>query len=106
MEQLIQVMTTVEEKEHGMDIAAALLEQRLAACIQITGPITSVYRWKEKVENAQEFLLFIKTRKNYYQKVEEAIRRLHPYDTPEILATDVIKASEPYAKWVVEETGS
>jgi len=104
MEQLIQVMTAVESREDGEKIARALLEERLAACIQITSPVTSIYRWKGNVETADEMLLFIKTRKNYFSRVEQTIKKNHPYETPEIISTEVSDASASFARWLIEQT--
>jgi Uncharacterized protein involved in tolerance to divalent cations len=93
-------MTTTETKEEAEKIAQYLVEQKLAACVQITGPITSIYRWKGKVENAQEWLCLIKTRDDLYNKVEAAIKKLHSYETPEIIAVPIIKGSTEYLSWL------
>jgi len=93
-------MTTTETKEEAEKIAQYLVEQKLAACVQITGPITSIYRWKGKVEKAQEWLCLIKTREELYDKVETAIKKLHSYETPEIFAVPIIKGSSEYLSWL------
>jgi periplasmic divalent cation tolerance protein len=100
MKSYIQVMTTTETKEEAEKIAQYLVEQKLAACVQITGPIASTYRWKGKVENAQEWLCLIKTREELYDKVETAIKKLHSYETPEIFAVPIIKGSSEYLSWL------
>jgi Uncharacterized protein involved in tolerance to divalent cations len=100
MKSYVQIMTTTETKEEAEKIAQYLVEQKLAACVQITGPITSIYRWKEKVENAQEWLCLIKTRDDLYNKVEAAIKKLHSYETPEIIAVPIIKGSKEYLSWL------
>jgi len=100
MESFIQVLTTTETKEEAEKIAQYLVEQKLAACMQITGPIASTYRWKGKVETACEWLCLIKTREELYDKVETAIKKLHSYETPEIIAIPIIKGSSEYLSWL------
>jgi periplasmic divalent cation tolerance protein len=103
MKSFIQISTTTLTKEDAQKIAQYLVEQKLAACIQITGPIESTYRWEEKVETAGEWLCLIKTRDNLFEKVEDAIKKLHPYATPEIIAVPIIKGSKEYLKWLNDE---
>jgi periplasmic divalent cation tolerance protein len=103
MKSYIQVTTTTETKEQAEKIAQHLVETQLAACIQIVGPITSIYHWKGKVENAQEWLCLIKTRDDLYNQVEAAIKSLHPYETPEIIAVSIIKGSKEYLNWLDKE---
>jgi periplasmic divalent cation tolerance protein len=103
MKSYIQVMTTTETKEQAQTIAQHLVERKLVACVQITGPITSIYRWKGKVENAQEWLCLIKTQDDLYNKVEAAIKSQHPYETPEIIAVPIIKGSKEYLSWLEDE---
>jgi periplasmic divalent cation tolerance protein len=105
MKSYIQVTTTTETKEQAQTIAQHLVETKLAACVQITGPITSIYRWKGKVENAQEWLCLIKTRNDLYNKVEAAIKSQHPYETPEIIAVPIVKGSKEYLNWLDHELG-
>jgi periplasmic divalent cation tolerance protein len=103
MKSYIQVTTTTETKEQAEKIAQYLVETRLAACVQISGPITSIYRWKGKVENTQEWLCLIKTRKELFNKVETAIKKLHPYETPEIVAVPIVKGTKEYLRWLDDE---
>lgn len=106
MKAFLQVTTTTETKEQAEKIAKHLVETKLAACVQIVGPITSTYHWKGKVENAQEWLCLIKTREDLYNKVEAAIKRLHPYETPEIIAVPIVKGSKEYLNWIDVELGN
>jgi periplasmic divalent cation tolerance protein len=103
MEEYIQVFTTTEKKEDAEKIAKAIVEKRLAGCIQIVGPITSTYWWKGDVETAEEWLLFIKSRKNLYDELERAIKEIHPYETPEIIAMPIVVGSKDYLEWLENE---
>ena len=100
----VQVITTVSEKKDAEKIAKVLIDGRLVACVQIIGPIKSIYRWKGKIENANEWTCLIKTRKTLYKKVESAIKKIHPYEVPEIIAISIAKGSEDYLKWLSDET--
>lgn len=100
MTDYIQVVTTTETEEDAQAIATALVEQRLAACVQIVGPIRSTYRWKDKIETAREWQCVVKTRGELYERVEEAIKGLHPYEVPEIMAVPIVAASESYCRWI------
>ena len=100
----IQISTTTETKEEAQKIAQYLVEQKIAACMQITGPIESMYRWKGKVEKAVEWLCLIKTREDLFDKLEASIKKLHPYETPEIIAVPIVKGSKEYLNWLDNET--
>lgn len=100
MAEYLQVMTTVATREDADKIAASLVEQRLAACVQVLGPITSTYRWQGVVQTSQEWLCLAKSRRDLYPQLEEAIRRVHPYQVPEILAIPVIVGSTSYLAWL------
>jgi len=100
--EFIQVMTTTETKEQAQVIARYLVEEKLAACVQITGAVESTYRWKGKVECAQEWVCLIKTREDLFLKVESAIKKLHSYEIPEIIAVPIIKGCKEYLKWLDE----
>jgi periplasmic divalent cation tolerance protein len=106
MKSYIQISTTTETKEEAQKIARCLVEQKLAACVQIISPITSIYRWKEKVENTKEWLCLIKTREDLFKKVETAIKKLHSYETPEIIAVSIVKGSKEYLAWLCHESGN
>jgi periplasmic divalent cation tolerance protein len=99
----IQVVTTASSADEARRIATALVEERLAACVQIVGPIESIYRWQNKIETATEWQCSIKTRRHHYDAIEAVIRRLHSYDVPEILAVPIVAGSEAYLKWLSDE---
>jgi periplasmic divalent cation tolerance protein len=96
----IQVATTAGSEEEAARIGAALIERRLAACVQLIGPVRSRYRWRGEIEEAEEWQCLAKTEAHLYPKVEEAIRELHSYEEPEILATPVLAGSPGYLKWI------
>lgn len=100
MEGFIQVTTTTETEADAERIARSLVEARLAGCVQIAGPITSIYRWKGKIETAGEWLCLIKSREDLYGAIEQAIRSLHPYETPEIIAVPITAGSRAYLDWL------
>ena len=100
MGKYLQVFTTVDDREKAELIADRLVEKRLAACVQITGPITSVYRWKGKKERSKEWLLIIKSDENHYLLLEEEIRSLHSYEIPEIVASPIVFGNRSYLAWI------
>jgi periplasmic divalent cation tolerance protein len=102
MKSFLQITTTTETKEQAEKIAKYLVEERFAACVQIMGPIVSIYRWKEKVEEASEWLCLIKTREELFKKVETAIKKLHSYETPEIIAVPITKGNRKYLSWLTD----
>ena len=100
MDSLIQITTTSDDRAELERIASQLVEQRLAACCQISGPITSLYTWNGQLESANEWNCVIKTVKRCYSEVEDLITRLHHYDEPQIIALDICLASDGYQNWV------
>jgi periplasmic divalent cation tolerance protein len=106
MSAYIQVVTTTALREEAERIARELVEARLAACAQIVGPITSIYRWQGKVETDEEWQCWVKTRSTLFAGVEEAIRRIHPYEVPEILAVPIVAGSASYLAWLDAETAT
>ena len=103
MSDLIQVITTIDTEEQARVLANEIVKLRLAACVQIDGPIESIYRWQDKIESSREWRLTIKTRRGVYQEVEDAIRGNHGYDVPEILVVPIVAASDAYAEWLNEQ---
>jgi periplasmic divalent cation tolerance protein len=94
------VLTTTASLEEAKKIAGALVERRLAACVNVIPKIESVYRWEGKVEEAQECLLLIKTTGRAFPRLREAIRELHSYAVPECLAVTVDDGNLTYLKWI------
>jgi periplasmic divalent cation tolerance protein len=101
----LQVLTTAGSRAEAGAIAAALIERRLAACVQISGPITSIYRWQGAIENAEEWHCLAKTASSHWDAVEAAIRELHSYEQPEIVATPIAAGSAGYLRWIDESLG-
>ncbi len=102
--QVLVVITTLPDEDSAHAMAARLIEARLAACVQVQAPCTSVYRWQGEVEQASEVPIWIKTRGAKYQTLEAAIRASHPYELPEIIAMPVVDGLPDYLAWVVSET--
>lgn len=98
----LQVLTTIDSEQAAERISAVLVERRLAACVQVLGPLSSTYRWQGEVERAREWMCVAKTTAARYPEVEAAIRELHPYDEPEIVATPIAAGSAGYLAWVSE----
>ena len=103
MIQYIQVCTTTEKEKDAEKIAKIVIEKRLGACVQIIGPIKSFYWWKEKIETAEEWLLFIKTKKELYEELEKVIKEIHPYEIPEIISVPILLGSKDYLEWLNKE---
>ena len=94
------VITTTATAEAAQQLAQQLVERELAACVQIVSPLTSVYRWQGKVEIAAEVLVLIKTTAAAYAALESAIKQLHSYQTPEVVAIPITAGSTDYLTWL------
>jgi periplasmic divalent cation tolerance protein len=100
------VVTCTFPDEAGARSAAELLvRRRLAACVQVLGPVHSTYRWRGRVETADEWLCLAKTTAAVYPRLESALARTHPYDTPEIVAVPVTAGSQRYLDWLTRNVG-
>lgn len=99
----IAVTTTTAEKQDADKLAQAVLDKRLGACVQISGPIESRYWWNNRIEMAQEWAVTIKTRRDLYKAVEKLLLEMHPYDQPEVVATPIVEISAGYLKWLNEQ---
>jgi periplasmic divalent cation tolerance protein len=103
MHDFIVVLVTVGSTVEGDRLARALVEERIAACVNRLPGIHSIYRWQGKIEQSAEELLVIKTRKSRFAALEKRVRELHSYDVPEIIALPVVAGSEPYLNWLGEQ---
>lgn len=101
--QFLQVITTVDKRTDAERISRLLVEGRLAACVQIIGPMTSVYRWQGKIETGEEWYCVAKTSVASYASVARAICEAHSYDVPEILAMPIVAGNPSYLEWLASE---
>jgi periplasmic divalent cation tolerance protein len=105
MSDCVQVMTTAGSEEEAGRIASVLVERRLAACVQVVGPVVSRYRWQGAIEEEREWQCLAKTIRAAYEQAEAAIREVHSYDEPEIIATPIVAGSAGYLAWIEENVG-
>ncbi|MFI9779864.1 divalent-cation tolerance protein CutA [Streptomyces sp. NPDC051956] len=101
----LTVLTTTDDEAKARALAAGAVEARLAACAQIAGPVMSVYRWQGNTETAQEWQVLLKTTAEGYEALESWLLEAHDYETPEIIATPVVRGSAGYLAWIAGETG-
>lgn len=101
---ILTVLTTTDAEEKARELAAGAVRRRVAACAQISAPVTSVYRWDGAVQNDPEWQVLFKTSTVRYGELEAYIREAHDYDVPEIIATPVVRGGADYLAWVEEET--
>lgn len=104
IDNVLVVLTNCPDVEVADRIARTVVEQRLAACANRLAPVESVYRWQGAIERATEVPLLIKTTRERYAEIEQAIRALHPYEVPEIIAMPVSAGLASYLRWVADET--
>jgi periplasmic divalent cation tolerance protein len=102
----IVVLTTCESEEEAARLARHLVDHRLAGCVNIIPGVRSIYRWKDQVEDSAEFVLVIKSRRDVFNKVREAIAQLHSYEIPEVIALPVVDGSDAYLRWLDREVAS
>jgi periplasmic divalent cation tolerance protein len=103
-EEFVVVLVTARDQEEAARIGRTLVEERLAACANVIGPIRSIYRWHGTVEDAAEHLLLLKARAADMNDLEARVRALHSYDVPEVLALGLRGGSAAYLEWLAEET--
>jgi len=99
------VLTTAESQTQARRIADALIERKLAACVNIVPGVQSIYRWKGKAEEAEEWFMFIKTTVHHFEGVRDAIKEMHSYELPECLCLAVEDGSPEYLRWIEESVG-
>jgi periplasmic divalent cation tolerance protein len=103
-DQYVVVLTTLPAEADASTLARALVDARLAACVNILPPMTSVYRWRDGIEEDAERQIVIKTTRHRLPDVWERLRQLHPYDVPEFVALQVVDGNETYLRWIGEST--
>jgi len=99
------VLTTIGSKELAEVLARQLVERRVAACVNIVGPMRSVYRWKENIEHEDEYLLLIKTTAEHASRLHAIFKELHPYELPECVELAIEAGSDAYLAWLANEVG-
>lgn len=103
---IVQVQTTLDSEAAASRIADTLVAEQLAACVQVIGPVRSTYRWQGALERADEWLCLVKTTEAALPVLLHRLKALHPYDTPEIIVTQVIGGDVEYLEWVRQEVSS
>jgi periplasmic divalent cation tolerance protein len=103
MREFVVVFVTVSSAGEGDRLARALVEARLAACVSRVKSVQSIYHWKGKIESSDEELLIIKTSRDLFERLKDAVRQLHSYQVSEIVALPIIEGSESYLRWLDEE---
>lgn len=103
--EFVVIYCTVPSKNDAKSIAKVLLTQRLAACVNIIDKVHSIFSWHDEICEEKEVLMMIKTKKDLFEKIKTAIKLIHPYNIPEIIALPITEASEDYLEWIGTETG-
>jgi periplasmic divalent cation tolerance protein len=103
MSEFVQITTTTGTSEAAERIAVELVSRRLAACVHVSGPIQSTFRWQGSVETADEWICTAKTSSAKLAAVERLVKELHSYEVPELVATPIVGGSEAYLKWLREQ---
>ena len=101
----VLVLTTVPDDERGEALAHTLVDDRLAACVNLHAPMVSIYRWKDHVERDTERQLVIKTTRDRLSAIEARLHELHSYELPEFIIVSIDEGSAAYVKWVIDQTG-
>ncbi|MBX3026720.1 divalent-cation tolerance protein CutA [bacterium] len=105
MSEVVVVLVTVPTREDGERLAEALVGEALAACVNLVGPVRSIYRWQGEVARDDEHLLLIKTTRAGYAALEARVLALHPYENPEVIALPVERGAGAYLRWVARSVG-
>lgn len=101
----IVVLVTASSKKEAQKLASCLLQEKLAACVNVIAGLDSHFRWQGKIDKAKEALLIIKTRKSLFNKLAKKVKSLHSYEVPEIIALPVIAGYKEYLDWIDDSTG-
>ncbi len=103
MTEFIQVFITINDRAKAKEIAETLLDKKIAACVQISGPVTSLYKWQGSLAEDQEWLLTVKSSRRHYSELEKQVRQIHTYEVPEILAVSIEEGNNDYFNWMKKE---
>lgn len=104
MSEPIVILVTCGSEEEAVKISNALVEEHLAACVNLFSPVRSIYRWEGKIWDEKEWLLVIKTQRKKFSEIERRVKSLHSYSVPEIIALPIVEGSEAYLNWINENT--
>lgn len=104
MGESVVVLVTCGSEEEALKIARSLVEERLAACVNLISPIRSIYRWEGKIWDEKEWLLVVKTQRQRYEELEKKVKSLHSYSVPEIMGLPIVEGSSSYLNWLTEMT--
>ncbi len=105
MTEYIMVFITAPKEDEAARIAKDIVTSRLAACVNIVNGIRSIYRWRGEIEDENEVLMIVKTRRGLFGELTKRVKEIHSYSVPEIIALPIEEGSEEYLKWLREETG-
>jgi periplasmic divalent cation tolerance protein len=105
MPEFIAVLVTCGSEEEALKIAHSLVDERLAACVNLISPVRSFYRWEGKIWDEKEWILIIKTQRRRFEQLEKKVKSLHSYSVPEIISLPIVEGSSSYLKWLEEMTG-
>ena len=105
MIEFLQITTSAGTKDVAERIAIELVDRRLAACVHVSGPIQSTYRWQGKVETNEEWTCTAKSSRSQLAEIQQLLKTLHPYELPELIATPIVDGSEAYLNWLAEQLG-
>lgn len=103
MTNFVQITTTTATRDDAERLARELVTRRLAGCVQVSGPIRSIYRWQGNIEAAEEWVCAAKTSRLHVTAIQNLMDELHPYEVPELIATPIVAGSEPYLQWLAEQ---
>ena len=102
-DQFLCVSTTLDSRNAAQVIATKCVELGLAACVQVIGPVESVYRWHDSIEKSEEWLCLAKTDRAHFAELKDTLLNIHPYDEPEIIATEIVGGSAGYLSWLGDQ---
>ncbi len=100
----VLIISNFPDEKSAMQVAEALIHRRLAACVNVLSPCASVYRWQGEIESAGEIPVLIKTRRQHYDRVEQLIKMMHPYELPEVIMVPITGGLPAYLQWLAAET--
>ena len=96
----ILITVTASSREEAEKIATTLLERKLIACANILGPVSSRFWWQGKIDLAEEYMIFMKTKRELFDQVVDNVKQLHSYEVPEIIALPIVEGAKPYLEWI------